>query len=135
MNTYEFSPDGEEGYDLYRDSTLHGIGRPYVSYVDITAEVCQSACSQLHGDSCCSLVYDRTTRTCHITPLELNTPGVELQPELYTDYYKRRKCEGRWWWFLTKSEISKTTPEARPHTYRDPVEVVITHFHCSELWN
>ena len=95
VNCVIIAHTGQEKFDLTQDMILKGIGKPHATYIDITAEVCKRACSEIHGDSCCSLVYDRGTRTCLITPLELNATGVSLVPELYTDYYRRTKCEGK----------------------------------------
>ena len=47
------------------------------------------------SDSCCSLTYDKATRTCEIFPLEHGAQGVALVEQRYMDYYKRQKCKGR----------------------------------------
>ncbi len=57
-------------------------------------QVCRHLCVHLHGDSCCSVLYDRTTRSCFITPADKDSSGVHFKPRLYTDYYHRRKCAG-----------------------------------------
>ena len=74
---------------------MEGIGRPHVTYIGITAQVCRHLCVQMHSDSCCSVLYERGTKTCFITPLEINSEGVALVTLENTDYYRRKKCQGR----------------------------------------
>ena len=79
---------------MYEDQYLQGMGPAHAVYVNVTSVVCRHACTEVHSDSCCSVLYERSTRRCLITPLDLNSGSTSLAPRPNTVYYKRNKCEG-----------------------------------------
>ena len=92
-----FPDDAIEGFQKYSDHTLtnHG-GALLQTYIDVTSQVCRHLCVRLHSDACCSVLYDRTTRSCFITPADKDSSGVQFTPRLYNDNYQRRKCAGQY---------------------------------------
>ena len=96
LTLFLFSPDNaSEGFISYYDNELIGIGRPQAIYVDVTSQVCRHVCVKLHSDSCCSVTYERATRTCYVTPMDMKASGAKLVPKTYVDYFHRRKCQGK----------------------------------------
>ena len=83
-----------DGFEQNTDYTLKGHGKEVAKYIDITAGVCKHLCEELHSDSCCSVLYDRSTRSCLITPLDEKSLGVQKTKKVYSDYYRRKKCQG-----------------------------------------
>ncbi len=85
----------EYGFTVYRDHNLEGMGRPHAIYVDVTSQVCRHICVKLKSESCCSVVYERATRTCYITPMDMKASGAKLVTKFNTDYFHRKMCVGR----------------------------------------
>ena len=86
----------DTGFTMTHDHILDGIGSSYSVYADVTVSVCKHLCLVVNGDSCCSLNYDWSTKGCYITALGESMEGVELKPKTGVDYYKRKKCEGKY---------------------------------------
>lgn len=71
------------------------MGTPHAEYIDVTSIVCRQICVKKHGDSCCSVIYERAGSRCLITPLDHHSEDTFLAPKPNVFYFKRNKCSGQ----------------------------------------
>ena len=53
----------DAGFNLTANHQLTGIANTYEAFGDVTADVCKHLCLRVISDSCCSLLYNRVTRS------------------------------------------------------------------------
>lgn len=76
------------------------------TYVSVTVEVCKLTCIRVVPDTCCSVLYDRSTQTCTITALEPSMPDVKIVEDVNVDYYRRLSCISKFCFICTKQSFS-----------------------------
>lgn len=84
-----------------------------LTIVDTTRKVCREMCNSiLYSDRCSGFLYDRSTRSCTITPYTgewLNADQNNSKPNQRVEFYRRSRCLGNLDLFSSKLRANEET--------------------------